>query len=480
MNAERDNLKKLLEQFRDELSSQIRGIDKKQEKLDKAVSQLLGQTTLTGEIPASTVPAQRLLELFAESLNKVQQDIAAAPGTTKFALGSFRPNVKATLTFDKEGQLLLNLPQPGDPTPPDVLSNIAFEVLPLPWEPSVAADEVLVPNLVGSSLEPAKSKLAEVGLVLGEVAKEPTDVASDVVLEQEPAAGLVVLKASTINVTISEQAFVDVPLIVGLHVDDAKTVLENAGLGHKVRSEIEGDQPAGGVLQQEPAAGERVRRGTVIVIDISKGPLIQVPHIVGKSLDEAKRLISKSDLVVGRITERESEAEPRTVVQQDPPGGLLVAKKTGIDSTVSKGLLVEVPGVVGLQDRGAKKVVESVGLIPEIRTEVGSKRPEGEVLRQEPSPGTRVSKHSKVMFDVSKGAESKEDLVEVPEVVGIRIDRAEEILGRSQLKSRIEKRLRSERPANEVVKQEPKPGELVKINSIVKLHLSREQPTTTA
>jgi len=396
------------EKFRKELSNQLKSINERQEKLEIEFSKLIDKITITGEIPKSSIPAQKLLELFTESLNKTQQDIAAAPGTAKFSLGSFSPNVKATITFDEEDGLILNLPQPGDPTPPEVLSNIAFNVLPLPWEPSIAADEIMVPTLVGLPFDLAKSKIEESGLVLGEVIKESTEIPSKIVLKQDPAAGLILLKGGKINLTISENIFVEIPLVVGLHIDDAKKVLEDMGLGNELRSEIESDQPVGQVLNQEPLAAEKVRKETVVMLDISKGKPNQVhaPDLIGKNLEDAKHVITNSDLEVGEINELESEALSGIIIQQNPSAGAVMVKKSKVNLIVSKGLLVEVPSVFGLQYNNANEVLKSIDLIAKVRSEIGSNQPPGEVLNQDPTVGKRVEKQSTVGA-VKKGAVKK-------------------------------------------------------------------------
>ena len=404
MNNENESLKELLEKINKELSTQLLSISQRQERLEVEFSKLSDKIIIREEIPKSSIPAKRLLSIFTEALQQLQKEVAEAPGMAKFSIGTFSPLIRATITYDDKGEIILNLPQPGDPTPPELLSDIKFDINPLPWDPSIAADEVLVPSLVGLSLEHAKAQIEKLGLKVGNVVTEKTELSSGIVLKQDPAAGRVVLTGNAINLVVSESILVEVPLVVGMAIADAKKVFEKLDLGYKIRSEIESDQPAGQILNQEPPAGEHVPVKTVVLLDISRGKTdqVQVPGLTGKSVEEATRILNKAQLKMGAVEYKESESRSGTVISQNPSAGSMVDKNTIVSLDVSHGLLVVVPSVFGLQYDVANAILKSLGLKASIKSEISSKKPPGEILSQEPAAGQRVEKQSTVLLVISK------------------------------------------------------------------------------
>ncbi len=68
-------------------------------------------------------------------------------------------------------------------------------------------------------------------------------------------------------------ANVTVPSVIGNTATDARFKLENNGF--KVTSDAaDSDEPAGNVIDQNPAAGTSVAPGSRIVITVSNGPAV--------------------------------------------------------------------------------------------------------------------------------------------------------------------------------------------------------------
>ena len=65
-----------------------------------------------------------------------------------------------------------------------------------------------------------------------------------------------------------------------------------------------------------------MRKGSTVTLIVSRGKeKVAVPDVEGKTRDEAERLLRAADLE-SAVTEREDEdAEPGTVLEQDPAAG---------------------------------------------------------------------------------------------------------------------------------------------------------------
>ncbi|HHV94577.1 MAG TPA: Stk1 family PASTA domain-containing Ser/Thr kinase [Firmicutes bacterium] len=200
-------------------------------------------------------------------------------------------------------------------------------------------------------------------------------------------------------------AEVTVPDVTGLTVAEARLALEKLGLRLAVDREIESDVPAGRVLRQDPAANRRVREGRTVWVVVSRGPrLVQVPSVVGLSLEEAKKMIVDSGLTVGVET---AVYEPTVlegyVVSQSPQGGTYLEEGLAVDLMVSRtdaGLpMVVVPDLRGQLLEDAKIRVRRLGLT--IGNVWGRSDPSlapWEVISQSPAPGTQVPQDTPIDF----------------------------------------------------------------------------------
>jgi serine/threonine-protein kinase len=91
------------------------------------------------------------------------------------------------------------------------------------------------------------------------------------------------------------------------------------------------------------------------------------------------------------------------IYNQNPSGGIQVAKGSTITIAVSKGpKLVAVPDVIGLPEADAKAKLEAEGFKVEIVPETTNGS--GNVVLQSPSGGTKVQRGSTVTITVDRPA----------------------------------------------------------------------------
>ncbi|MFJ7116479.1 PASTA domain-containing protein [Streptomyces albogriseolus] len=194
-----------------------------------------------------------------------------------------------------------------------------------------------VPDLVGETLEKARRTTDNAGLTLTITKKEPcADQPEGRICEQTPLDGRL-NKGDAVSVTVSTGApKVEVPDVTDKDEDDATRILEDKGFKVKLRHKVS-DDDAGTVLEQDPAGGESVERGTEITLTVAKeAEKATVPDLTGSTLSEARKLLAEHDLELGDTTEVESSAEAGTVVEQSATAGQEVEPGTSIDVQLAK------------------------------------------------------------------------------------------------------------------------------------------------
>ena len=129
--------------------------------------------------------------------------------------------------------------------------------------------------------------------------------------------------------------------------------------------------------------------------------------------------------------------------------------------------LVRVPSVVNQRAEVARNRIEDLGL--EVRTETReSNRDAGTVLDQDPAGGASVRAGSTVTLTVAR----ERGRVSVPEIVGLPLAQAEEVLRGAGLRAGPAERMDSSRRENEVLGTDPAPGRNVDAGTQVSLQVA--------
>ncbi len=87
---------------------------------------------------------------------------------------------------------------------------------------------------------------------------------------------------------------VEMPDVIGMTRDDAEDAVRRAGLQVEVET-VNSEEPAGRVVGSDPGPGERIRQGTVAIIEISNGlsPTVSVPNLIGTSQASATQTLTQ-------------------------------------------------------------------------------------------------------------------------------------------------------------------------------------------
>ncbi len=166
---------------------------------------------------------------------------------------------------------------------------------------SLGPETVNVPDLQGYKLDKARAVLKDSGLEPGMKTETfDDDVPKGFVISSDPGDGTKVRSGSAVALTVSKGSPVDVPDVTGESLADAKADLEGAGLKVKVASaRVNSEFDAGQVARQSPTEGRQAAEGDTVTLTLSKGPeMIEVPDVVGDSVDDAKAELEAAGFAV--------------------------------------------------------------------------------------------------------------------------------------------------------------------------------------
>ena len=119
---------------------------------------------------------------------------------------------------------------------------------------------------------------------------------------------------------------VTVPNVVGDKRTQAISELEDAGLEVGTITPVpaaDDTQEPGTVLEQDPAAGDEVDRGTIVDLTIVATPeQVAIPSLEGSSVEEAQASLIDLGLEPGGPVEEPSDTvDEGSVTRTDPPSG---------------------------------------------------------------------------------------------------------------------------------------------------------------
>ncbi len=140
---------------------------------------------------------------------------------------------------------------------------------------SLGTQYVTIPDVTNYVQADAEQLLRDSGLSVLVVQNVEPSVAVGAVIRTEPAAGTSVAAGSTVVVYVSRQQVATtttVPSVVGLTVEDARTLLVQNRLTLGSQTQAYSDQPEGTVIAQETAAGATVKFNTRVNVTVSAGP----------------------------------------------------------------------------------------------------------------------------------------------------------------------------------------------------------------
>ncbi|MBG9589881.1 Stk1 family PASTA domain-containing Ser/Thr kinase [Cytobacillus firmus] len=230
--------------------------------------------------------------------------------------------------------------------------------------------------------------------------------------------------AITVFPDLMEPKDVQVPDVSGKEVEDAVAELIAAGFTVRDTKPIsDPDVEEGLVVKTDPKAGRTVKEGTSIDIYESSGKeKFELADYQGRQYDDVVRLLESKNFKSIEKNEETDDSEPAgTILDQNlSEGDLVVPEDTELIFTVSKGPApIALKDLRGYNEKGLQEYEESSGLKVEYgEEEYHEEVPEGLVIKQDPAPGTNLTRGQKVTVVLSKG---KKELLPKTENIEISI-----------------------------------------------------------
>jgi beta-lactam-binding protein with PASTA domain/predicted Ser/Thr protein kinase len=204
---------------------------------------------------------------------------------------------------------------------------------------SAGPGEGTVPRVEGQRRPVAERSLKAAGFEV-EVREETSDtVPRNRAIGTSPPENSQLEKGRTVVLIVSTgKPRVDVPDVTGSREDAARRELEDAGLKVEVTETETEDREPGTVLDQDPAAGTEVEKGSTVTLEVAKAPpQVEVPDVLDQTEEEARAALTEAGFRVRRVREDvQTPDEDGTVVDQDPPAGEQRRKGTRVTIFVGR------------------------------------------------------------------------------------------------------------------------------------------------
>jgi len=181
---------------------------------------------------------------------------------------------------------------------------------------------VFAASFVGAPFATAKTRLGELGLVADPTYRYSPDVPSGVVMSESPVNRKVAFGSKVAFVVSKGPAPRPVPNVTGDALSSAEAALKAQGFGWSVTRQYSNSVAAGDVISQGTAAGTVEPFGTSVALVDSLGPhYVQVPNVVGDSLQQAEATLQQDGFTIGTVS---APFGGNTVQYQSPGAGQTV------------------------------------------------------------------------------------------------------------------------------------------------------------
>jgi eukaryotic-like serine/threonine-protein kinase len=258
---------------------------------------------------------------------------------------------------------------------------------------------------------------------------------------------------------VTDGQYVTVPPVKAMAAGTARTELENLGFSVQFgTSQHSNTVPNGDVISTSPAIGSSAKRGALITVIESTGPvMINVPQVTGLTQNAAETALRKAGLIPGAVTSAASSTiGAGVVISTDPVAGSAWPQDKPVGLTVSAG--PPLPNLVGQMFPAATALAQQGGFELQEQADGNSTQPAGTIVGQTPAPGSPITQGEVVTVQVSSGPPE----VPIPSVTGDTVPAAEAALQAAGFQVQVTQGLGGRVSATSPSGQAPK-GSLVTI-----------------
>jgi serine/threonine-protein kinase len=229
-----------------------------------------------------------------------------------------------------------------------------------------------------------------------------------------------------------------VPNLTGVQSSAVQATLAAADLKSSPTEDHHDTVPGGVVVSTDPGPGQRAVRGSDVTVVISLGRPVVPELAVGIAAQEAEDALREADLSPRRdpAAEEFHDTVPKgTVIGLRPAGGTTLTVGAPVTLVISKGVApATVPDVRGLPEADAASRLARAGLTVQVRRQFDGEMPGGQAIGTDPRSGTRTTRGTRVVLLVSTASV-------VPEVVGLSVAEAQQVLANAGLNSTVRQSL---------------------------------------
>ncbi|WP_317437002.1 Stk1 family PASTA domain-containing Ser/Thr kinase [Thomasclavelia spiroformis] len=235
---------------------------------------------------------------------------------------------------------------------------------------NIRPDTNLMPDLEGKTRKQAIALLKDYNVTISDDVTEKLSDEYDKgkILETDPKKGTTIKEGDVVKLTISKGKYIVIDDYIGMDEEKATKALEKFGLEVEIEEEVS-SKSRGTVIDQSIDEGEKLdptkKKELKITLTVSKGNYTIIGDYLGMDVEKAKEALAKLGFEVV-VKEEESEKPVGTVIDQSLQSGHKVdpdETNRTITLTVSSGVKIEVPNVVGMDINAAKSRLESKGFV---------------------------------------------------------------------------------------------------------------------
>jgi serine/threonine-protein kinase len=268
-----------------------------------------------------------------------------------------------------------------------------------------------------------------------------------------------------------------VPNVAGQELDAARAAItaalaadgDDVAWDVKVEDEFSDAVEKGAVIRSEPGGGASLADDHSLTLFVSGGPQpVPVPSLVDVDEAGARAAIEAAELTVGDVTHEFSETIPAgkvtgwSVEGEEKPAES--PKGAAVDIRISDGAEPRtIPQLQGATPEEAEAELSKLQLTVDRREEFSDDVEAGKVIGTDPAAGATAERGATVTIVISKGP----DLVEVPDVVGMRFSDAYDTLVAAGFQ------VKDEGEGNRVVGTDPEGGSKVRRGSTITIQRRR-------
>jgi serine/threonine-protein kinase len=209
---------------------------------------------------------------------------------------------------------------------------------------------------------------------------------------------------------IQRGELVSVPDLAGKTFAEAKSELGRKKLSLQEKAVEYSDRfERGQIISQEPSAGSKIRVNKAVRVVLSGGSeLIDIPPLVGRSLEAAAKLLSVIGLQRGKVSQIHTSryAAGRIIAQEPAPSGEKVKRMTPLNFLVSQGEVEPkyvMPDLIEKNAGAAIAQLKKLGFrVADLRYSYYPGRDPGIIIKQFPPHGYAVARRNLITLEVSR------------------------------------------------------------------------------